>query len=77
MRLKPEDIDKWRVIPRGILVLFGFVFWFVTQWFMGLEDPNMAQAAFVSSIIGAATAFSGLYLNSGSSYVRKAGSDVE
>ena len=33
-------------------------------WFMGLADPNNAQAGFVSVIVGAGAAFRGLYVNS-------------
>ena len=35
------------------------------NWFMGLPDPNNAQAGFVSVIVGAGAAWFGLYVNSG------------
>jgi hypothetical protein len=34
---------------------------------MGLDDPNAAQSAFVSVMVGAAATFFGLYVNSGAS----------
>ena len=37
----------------------------VTEWFIALPDPNMAQAAALSIIIGAGAAWFGLYINSG------------
>ena len=34
------------------------------SWFMSLQDPNNAQAGFVSVIVGAGAAWFGLYVNS-------------
>tara|TARA_R100000734_G_C3318214_1_gene112147 strand:- start:3095 stop:3289 length:195 start_codon:yes stop_codon:yes gene_type:complete len=57
------------------------VFYQTTQWFMGLEDPNNAQAGFVSVIIGAGAAWFGLYVNSKTTDVtitsNKSGSDAK
>jgi hypothetical protein len=41
-------------------------FYMVINWFMGLEDPNNAQAAFTSTMIGAGAAWFGLYVNGSS-----------
>lgn len=65
--MKPETLNKYRIVPRVIVVLYGYVFWHVSTWFMGLPDPTAPQAAFVSTIVGAAAAFFGLYVNSGAS----------
>lgn len=65
MGISPKTIDSWRVVPRLILVLYGYAFWQVLDWFMGLSDPSNAQAMFVSTVVGAAPAFFGLYVNSG------------
>ena len=65
-KLTPQILNDWRVVPRLIIVLYGYVFWDVLQWFMDLEDPANSQAMFVSTVVGAAPAFFGLYVNSGS-----------
>ena len=62
----PEMLDNWRVIPRLLIFLYAIVFYQTMTWFMGLPDPNNAQAGFVSVIVGAGAAWFGLYVNSGS-----------
>ena len=44
------------------MIAYGFVFWNSTQWFMAQPDPTNAQAAFISTIVGAGAAFFGLYV---------------
>lgn len=65
--MKPETINKYRIVPRVMVLLYGILFYRVTEWFMSLPDPSNAQSAFVSVIVGAAAAFFGLYVNSGAS----------
>ena len=60
-----DFVNEWRIVPRFILVLYGYVFWDVINWFMTLAEPTNAQAMFVSTVVGAAPAFFGLYVNSG------------
>ncbi len=61
----PYYINEWRILPRVMVGLYGYVFWHVSTWFMALADPTASQAAFVSTIVGASAAFFGLYVNSG------------
>ena len=61
----PEMLDNWRVIPRLLIFMYAVVFYQTMNWFMGLPDPNNAQAGFVSVIVGAGAAWFGLYVNSG------------
>lgn len=63
--MTPEAFDSWRVVPRILALLYGLYAFHVGGWFMGLEDPSGPQAAFVSTIWGAAAAWFGLYVNSG------------
>ena len=63
MNIAPEQLNKWRIIPRLLIFVYMIVFLTTTNWFMGLEDPNNAQAGFVSAIIGAGAAWFGLYVN--------------
>lgn len=61
--MKPHQLNRWRVIPRLLILMYMIVFLQVTNWFMGLSDPNNAQAGFVSAIVGAGAAWFGLYVN--------------
>jgi len=65
MKITPQLMNNWRIIPRLIIALYGYVFWDVLQWFMDLSEPTNSQAMFVSTVVGAAPAFFGLYVNSG------------
>ena len=58
-------MDTLRLIPRLLMVAYGGIFWISTQWFMNLPDPTNAQAAFISTIVGAGAAWFGLYVGSG------------
>ena len=60
-----EVIDAYRIWPRGLITLYGLVAAQVTWWFMTLPDPNMAQAALVSTVWGASAGWFGLYVNTG------------
>jgi hypothetical protein len=55
-------LDKFRVIPRLIMLAYIYAFYSTTVWFMALSHPTNAQAAFVSTIVGAGAAFFGLYV---------------
>lgn len=64
-------LDKFRVIPRLIMVAYIYAFYQSTTWFMALTDPTNAQAAFISTIVGAGAAFFGLYVGKGGSPLPK------
>ena len=55
-------MDTFRLIPRLIMVAYIYAFYSSTTWFMALEAPTNAQAAFISTIVGAGAAFFGLYV---------------
>ena len=55
-------MDRLRLIPRLLMICYGYVFWATTQWFMALPDPTGPQAAFVSTVVGAGAAWFGLYV---------------
>jgi hypothetical protein len=55
-------LDRFRVIPRLIMIAYIYAFYSATVWFMALSDPTNAQAAFISTIVGAGAAFFGLYV---------------
>ena len=66
----PQFLSNWRTVPRLMMVLYGFAFYEVVTWFMALENPNNAQAGFVSVVVGAGAAWFGLYVNGKSSKVQ-------
>ena len=47
------------------MILYGVAFYRCMEWFMGLPEPSMAQAGFVSTVVGAGAAWFGLYVGSG------------
>ena len=55
-------MDKFRLIPRLIMLAYIYAFYSATTWFMALSNPTNAQAAFISTIVGAGAAFFGLYV---------------
>ena len=63
----PQFLSNWRTVPRLMMVLYGIAFYQTMTWFMALENPNNAQAGFVSVVVGAGAAWFGLYVNSTSS----------
>ena len=65
------QLDKFRVIPRLIMLAYIYAFYSATVWFMALSDPTNAQAAFISTIVGAGSAFFGLYVGKPGSVLPK------
>jgi len=65
-----EVMDAYRVWPRALIALYGLMAFQVTQWFMALADPNVAQSALVSTVWGASAAWFGLYVRSGRDWNR-------
>jgi len=59
----PQVMSNWRIVPRGLMVAYGIAFYQTATWFMNLDAPNNAQAAFVSVIVGAGAAWFGIYVN--------------
>ena len=60
-----KGLNDFRVVPRAMLFVYMLVFYQVVSWFMTLPDPNNAQSAFVSVVVGAGAACLCLYVNSG------------
>ena len=55
-------IDKFRFIPRLVMLAYIYAFYKSVTWFMGLVDPTNSQAMYISTIVGAGAAFFGLYV---------------
>ena len=63
--ISPERLDKWRILPRVLILAMIIMTYRVVEWFMDLPDPNPEQAALVSVMTGALTGAFGLFLGSG------------
>jgi hypothetical protein len=46
-------LDKFRVRHHNFMLSYIYAFYSATTWFMALPDPTNAQAAFISTIVGA------------------------
>jgi len=57
----PAYFDRWRVFPRLFIGIYLYIFVEVIFWFMALPSPSMEQAGLVSVIVGAGTAWFGIY----------------
>ena len=55
-------LDKFRVIPRLVMLAYCWAFYSSVDWFMHLSNPTNAQAMFISTIVGAGAAYFGLYV---------------
>ena len=55
-------LDKFRVIPRMVMLAYIFAFYKSVTCFMQLPDPTNSQAMYISTIVGAGAAFFGLYV---------------
>ena len=63
----PEDLERWRIIPRALIALYGVICLQTHQWFISLEDPTSPQQLYASVVWGAAAAWFGFYTNTGRS----------
>ena len=60
--IDPKKFNQWRVFPRLLISLYGIAFFRATEWYMSLPDPTNSQSAYISVIVGAGTAWFGLYI---------------
>lgn len=63
--ITPKQLDEWRIVPRLLIALYGCFALYVGLWFMEIQEPSAPQAAFVSVIWGASSAWFGFYVKSG------------
>lgn len=61
--LTPEQLNKWRIVPRALMGMYMYVLYETQLWFVSLNEPNNAQAAFAAAIIGAGAAWFSIYVN--------------
>ena len=65
MKWTPEHFDRWRVVPRLMAALYGWICLDTHLWFKSLEVPTTTQQLYANVIWTAAAAWFGLYVNSG------------
>jgi len=63
--MTPEELDKWRVVPRLLMLSMVIMTYRVVEWFMQIPTPTLEQAGLVSVMTGALTGAFGLFLGSG------------
>jgi|TARA_R100000995_G_scaffold70718_1_gene39303 hypothetical protein len=63
--MNPERLDKWRIIPRLIMLSLIVMTFRVIEWFISLPDPSLEQAALPSVMTGALTGAFAVFLGSG------------
>lgn len=65
-----EILDSFRIIPRVLLIAYGYFCWEIFLWFKMLEDPNSQQAAFVSAVVGISGYVVKIYCQSGNDWIK-------
>lgn len=63
--MNPEAFDKWRVIPRLLMITMLVSTYRVVEWYMALPDPSTQQTTLVSIMTGMLSGSFGLFLGSG------------
>jgi hypothetical protein len=63
--ITPEGLDRWRIIPRLLMLVILIMTYRSVDWFMQLPSPTLEQAALVSVMSGALTGAFGIFLGSG------------
>ena len=58
-------IDLYRVVPRIVMLVYGFSSWRIAEWFMALKEPSGAHGAFVSVVAGIAPLLFQFYASNG------------
>jgi len=43
VKFTPEQLDAWRVVPRLLVILYGWLCFDTHQWFTALGDPATPQ----------------------------------
>jgi hypothetical protein len=53
--MSAEQILKWRLLPRGMMIAMTLMAWRCVEWYMSLPSPSIEQSGFVSVVMGAMT----------------------
>ena len=53
--MSADQILKYRLLPRGMMIAMTFMSWRCVEWYMALPSPSIEQSGFVSVVLGAMT----------------------
>jgi hypothetical protein len=64
LMITPEGLDRWRILPRLLMITMLVMTYRVVEWFMQIpaDQVSIPQSALVSVMTGALTGAFGLYL---------------
>jgi len=54
--MTPEMLDKWRIMPRLMMLSVTVMCYQTTQWYMSLPAPTIEQSGFCSVVSGCLSA---------------------
>ena len=54
--MNPETLDKWKIMPRLMMLAVTVMCYQVTQWYMTLSLPTIEQSGFCSIVFGCLSA---------------------
>lgn len=60
-----ELVDAYRVVPRIVLIGYGYLLWDTHVWYSALPDPTTTQTAYATLLWGACTVITAWYINTG------------
>jgi len=66
--MTPDQLDRWRVVPRILVTLYGILCYMVVSWYMSLPDPSAEQTTFATGIMAGAAAWFKFYVDSGAKH---------
>ena len=58
-----NNIVKWKILPRFMMLGLTLMSWRVVEWFMSLENPSPSQAGLVSVVMGSMTGAFAVWMN--------------
>ena len=61
--MSAEQVLKWKLLPRFMMIAMTVMSWRVVEWFMTLPDPTPSQAGLVSVVTGAMTGAFAVWMN--------------
>lgn len=61
--MTPENLDKWKIMPRLMMLAVTILTYQSVHWYMNLAEPTNGQAGLVSVCMGALTGCFGIFQN--------------
>tara|TARA_Y100000114_G_scaffold99950_1_gene93120 strand:- start:1215 stop:1424 length:210 start_codon:yes stop_codon:yes gene_type:complete len=61
--MTPENLDRWKIIPRLMMIIMTGVYIRCIEWALGQPDLTTQQASLISVVTGAMTGSLAVFLN--------------